>query len=244
MINDPLQVRIQIQSVSSGAVVHTEAGHLGKKCIRISQEHSIVIHFFQFLTDHSQTSSTCTGQVFHIHADVIPDHFFQDTTDTDTQHSDVWLVIHIFMGKSVQKSTFIKSFPRKFFVSFLKTVDTLGELHLFTVIILMRHVQHVQKFTFTGAFHNVVHTAHGITAVNKNKLFNLPLQHCLDHGFSEAAEIGMCDLVRKLKILRHFLKNRTFLAKALKKLQRRIFTDVMYHDLFPSLPSDSISRYA
>ena len=244
MINDPLQVRIQIQSVSSGAVVHTEAGHLGKKCIRISQEHSIVIHFFQFLTDHCKTPSTCTGQVFHIHADVIPDHFFQDTTDTDTQHADVWLVIHIFTGKSVQKSTFIKGFPRKFFVSFLKTVDTLGELHLFTVIILMRHVQHVQKFTFTGAFHNVVHTAHGITAINKNKLFNLSLQHCLDHGFSEAAEIGMCDLVRKLKILRHFLKNRTFLAKALKQLQRCIFTDVMYHDRFSSLPSDSISRYA
>ena len=108
----------------------------------------------------------------------------------------------------------------------------------------MRHVQHVQKFTFTGTFHNVVHTAHGITAVNKNKLLYLSLQHCLDHRFSKATEISMGDLVRKLKILRHFLKNRTFLAKALKKLQRCIFTDVMYHDLFPSLPSDSISRYA
>ena len=148
------------------------------------------------------------------------------------------------MGKSVQKSTFIEGFPRKFFVSFLKTVDTLGKLHLFTVIIFMRHVQHVQKFTFTGTFHNVVHTAHGITAVNKNKLLHLSLQHCLDHRFSEAAEIGMGNLVRKFKILRHFLKNRTFLAKALKKLQRCIFTDVMYHDLFPSLPSDNISRYA
>ena len=244
MINDPLQVRIQIQPVSSGAVVHTEAGHLGKKCIRISQEHGIVFHFFQLLTDHCKTSSTCTGQVFHIHADIIPDHFFQDAADTDTQNTDIRLVIHRLMGKSIQKSTSVEGFPRKFLISFLQTVDALGKLHLFTVVILMRHVQHVQKFTFTGTFHNVVHTAHGITAVNKNKLLYLSLQHCLDHRFSEATEISMGDLVRKLKILRHFLKNRTFLAKALKQLQRCIFTDVMYHDRFSSLPSDSISRYA
>ena len=148
------------------------------------------------------------------------------------------------MGKSIQKSTSVEGFPRKFLISFLQTVDALGKLHLFTVVILMRHVQHVQKFTFTGTFHNVVHTAHGITAVNKNKLLYLSLQHCLDHRFSEATEISRGDLVRKLKILRHFLKNRTFLAKALKQLQRCIFTDVMYHDRFSSLPSDSISRYA
>ena len=74
-----------------------------------------------------------------------------------------------------------------------------GKLHLFTVVILMRHVQHIQKFTFTGTFHNVVHAAHGITAVNKNKLLDLSLQHCLDHRFSETAEISMGDLVRLSK---------------------------------------------
>ena len=244
MIDDSLQIRVQIQPVPSGAVVHTETRHLGKKRIRISQKHGIVIHFFQFLTDHSQTSSTCTGQVFHIHADVVTDHFFQNTTDTDTQHADIWLVIHILMGKSVQKSTSVESFPRKFLVSLFQAMDPFGKLHLLAVIVLMRHIQHVQKLAFTGAFHNVVHTAHGITAVYKNQLLHFSLQHCLDHRFPKTAEIGMGDLVGKFKVLRHFLQNRTFLAKTFKQFQRCIFTDVMYHDRFSSLLFSSISRYA
>ena len=46
--------------------------------------------------------------------DVIPDHFFQDTTDTDAQHTDVWLVIHILMRKKRSEIHFCRKFSPKY----------------------------------------------------------------------------------------------------------------------------------
>jgi hypothetical protein len=108
----------------------------------------------------------------------------------------------------------------------------------------MRNIQHIKKFTFSGAFYNIIHAPHGITAVDKHQFLCFSFQHRLNHGFSEAAQICMGNLVRHFKIFRHFFQNRTFFSKALKQFCRGIFTDIMNHECFSSLFFSSISANA
>ena len=95
MVNDSFQIRIQIQPISSGAVIHSETWHLCQKCIRICKKHGIFVHGLHLFRQHGQSTTACTGQVVNLHLDVILYHVFQHTTDTHTQYTDIWFSLFL-----------------------------------------------------------------------------------------------------------------------------------------------------
>ena len=135
----------------------------------------------------------------------------------------------------MEKCSFIKCFPGILLIRLFQAADRCRKLFLLALIVVMREIQHIQKFAFSCARNDIVHAAHGVTAVHHDKLIRFSLQNCLDHGFSESAEICMGDLVRHLEVLRHLLQDRACFPEARKQLDRGVFTDIMYHEIFSFL---------
>ena len=67
-------MRIQIQPVSAGAVVHSETRHLAKQCIRICKKHCFFVHFLHIFWNDCQPAPTCAGQIFYVHPDIFANH--------------------------------------------------------------------------------------------------------------------------------------------------------------------------
>ena len=82
----------------------------------------------------------------------------------------------------------------------------------------MREIQEVEKSASPGFLDNIVGPAHGITAVDKHQLIDLPGEGRLDHGFPEAAEIYMSDAIRHFKIILQTVQNCVLFAKAREEL--------------------------
>ena len=85
----------------------------------------------------------------------------------------------------------------------------------------------IKKFAFSGAFYDIVDAAHRVAAVDQNQLVCLSLQDSLNDGFSEAAQVCVCNLVGQFKILRHCFQHRAGFPKSTKEFKRSIFTDVI-----------------